>query len=65
MNPVYARLAFYALSGLLSLIPASLAGWVSYDAATHMLQIDVEAFVAFVITGLGASGAVFAKWGKK
>lgn len=65
MNPVYARIIFYALSGALGFIPASWAGWVAYDAATHMLQVNVEGVAAIVSTGLVTSGAVFAKWGKK
>lgn len=36
-----------------------------YDAATHMLTINVEAVIAAAVAAAGLSGAIFARWGVK
>lgn len=65
MNPVYYRIALYVLSTLLGMIPASLAGFISYDAATQILSVSVPGLVTAVGAGLTVSGGVFAIWGKR
>lgn len=65
MNPVYIRLILYVLSTLAGLIPAAWAGWVSYDAATHVLSVNVEGLLMALAGGLTVSGGIFAKWGVK
>lgn len=64
-NAVYIRLILYVLSSLLGLIPAGWLGYVSYDSATSMLQINVEGAVTAVVSALAVSGGIFAKWGTK
>ncbi|MES2667937.1 MAG: hypothetical protein V4712_17770 [Pseudomonadota bacterium] len=65
MNPVYIRLITYVLSIIIGMIPASWAGFVTFNEATGMLQISVTGLAAAVAGGLSLSGAVFAKWGVK
>ena len=65
MNPVYIRLIVYVLSILAGMIPASWAGWVSYDAASEMLVISLPGLAAAIAGGLALTGAVFARWGIK
>lgn len=60
MNPVYIRMAVYALGGL-----ATVAGLGTVDAEAGTLTIDLEAFAASIGAGLAASGFVFGVWGKK
>ncbi|MDK3020767.1 hypothetical protein [Pseudodonghicola flavimaris] len=63
MQSVYIRLALYVASTLLGLIPGAALGWVSYDAATHILTVNVEGALTALGTGLIGSVGVFAKWG--
>ncbi len=65
MNAVYVRLALYVISTLLGMIPASLAGYVSYNAATYALTIDVQAVVIAVVAGFAMSAGVLRRWGVK
>jgi hypothetical protein len=65
MNAVYIRLALYVVSTLLGLLPGAALGWVSYDAATHILTINVEGALTALGAGLLGSAGVFAKWGVK
>lgn len=64
-NAVYARLIVYVASSLLGLIPASFAGYVSYDTATTMLSVNLEAIATAVVSGGVISGVVFKLWGTK
>lgn len=43
MNTVYVHLALYVISTPFGMITASLAGYVSYNAATYALTIDMQA----------------------
>ncbi len=64
MNSVFVRMAIYVLSPFLTTLAGLLAGWgVTYDAATHMLSINVQVAAAAVFAAAGLSGAVFARWG--
>ena len=65
MNAVYIRLALYLASTLLGMIPASFAGWVSYNAGTHLLSVNVEGLLTAIVAAIAVSGGVFAKWGVK
>lgn len=65
VDPVYIRLVAYVLSTLLAMIPASWAGWVSYDAATQMLQVSVPGLATAITGGLASALAVFRVWGTK
>lgn len=65
MNNVYVRIVFYALSFLIGMIPASMAGLVSYDAASQMLHVSVGGLATAIAGGLASSGAVFSRWGIK
>lgn len=65
MNPVYVRLALYVVSTLLGMIPASLAGYVSYNAATYALTIDVQAVVIALFAGFAMSAGILNRWGVK
>lgn len=65
MNPVYIRLIAYVLSILFGMIPAAWAGWVSYDAASQMLQVSVPGLATAVGGGLAITGGIFARWGVK
>jgi hypothetical protein len=65
MNAVYIRLALYALSSLLAMIPASWAGFVAYDAAQQVVTVSLPGFVTAIVGALALSGGVFAKWGVK
>jgi fumarate reductase subunit C len=65
MNPVYLRLALYLASTVLGLIPAAFAGFVSFDAATNMLSINVEGLITALFAGSALTSGVFAVWGKK
>lgn len=64
MNSVFVRMAIYILSPVLTMLAGLLAGWgVTYDAATHMLSINVEAVIGAAVAAAGLSGAIFARWG--
>ncbi|GLK63352.1 hypothetical protein [Paracoccus kondratievae] len=64
MNSVFVRMAIYILSPLLTMLAGLLGGWgINYDAATHVLSINVEAVIAAAVAAAGLSGAVFARWG--
>lgn len=65
MNSVYVRLIIYVFSILLGMIPAGWAGWVSFDEATQMLQVSVPGLATAIVTALGLTSAVFARWGSK
>ena len=65
MNAVYIRLALYVVSSMLGMIPASLAGYVSYDATTYALTIDVQAVVIAIFAGFAMSAGVLNRWGVK
>jgi len=64
-NLVYVRLLAYVLSTVAGLIPAAWAGWISYNAVTQMLQINILGVGTAILGGLGLTGAIFAKWGVK
>ncbi|WJS86686.1 hypothetical protein [Paracoccus sp. TOH] len=64
MNSVFVRMAIYVLSPLLTMLAGMLGGWgVTYDAATHMLSINVAAVIGAAVAAAGLSGAIFARWG--
>lgn len=64
MHSVAVRIILYVLSPILATLVAMVPGWgVSYDAATHMLTINLGTLAAAVVGGLGVSGAIFARWG--
>ncbi len=65
MNSVYLRLALYAVSTLLGMIPAALAGFVTYNSDTDILTISVGGLITALVVGLGATGGIFARWGVK
>jgi len=64
-NLVYVRLLAYVLSTVAGLIPSAWAGWISYNAVTQMLQINILGVGTAILGGLGLTGAIFAKWGVK
>lgn len=62
MNPVIIRIILYVISPLIPAALALLPGWgISY--AGGVVSIHIETLVAAVVTALGISGAVFARWG--
>ena len=64
MTNVYARIALYVLSPLLTALVALLPGWgIGY--ADGVLSIDIAALVGTAAGTLGLSGFVFKKWGVK
>lgn len=64
MNSVLVRMILYILSPVLATLVALIPGWgVSYDAATHVLTINLSVVIGAVVAALGLSGAVFARWG--
>lgn len=65
MNSVYIRLVLYVVSTLLGMIPASLAGYVNYNAATYALTIDVQAVVIAIFTGFAMSAGILNRWSVK
>lgn len=65
MNSVYVRLALYVVSTLLGMIPAAWAGWVSYDASSYRLVIDLQAVAIAVFAGSGLSLGILRRWGVK
>lgn len=69
MQNVYARMILYILSPLLAMIPAGMAGVISYDAASNLLSLHVDGAVALLVSALGGGGVVstlvFRAWGVK
>lgn len=65
MNPVYLRLASYALSGVIGLIPAYYAGYVSYDMVKDVLTIKPMGLLTAGLASGAITGGIFAKWGVK
>lgn len=66
MNSVYVRLAAYGLTTLAAMIPMAWLDWgVSYDAATHVLSVNLDALAAAVATSGITNLAIFRKWGVK
>jgi hypothetical protein len=65
MDPVYLRLIVYVLSTLLAMVPASWAGFVSYDATLQVVTISLPGLITAVAGGLAVSGGIFARWGVK
>lgn len=65
MQNVYIRLALYVLSILFGLLPAWAAGFVSYDSASAVLTVQVEALLLAIFTGSGIAAGVFRRWGVK
>lgn len=63
MQNVYLRLALYVLSIFVGLLPAWAAGYVTYDAETAVLTVQVEAVLAAIFTGSGISAGIFRRWG--
>ena len=60
MNPVYIRLALYFIAPLIGMLPG-----VTYDAATHILQVNLDTAAVGLAGSALFTGAVFAKWGTK
>ena len=65
LQPVILRIIAYALSSLIAMIPAAYAGLAVYNPATGDLTIHMSGLVTAALAGVGASGAIFAKWGVK
>lgn len=63
MQSVYLRVALYVFSTVFGMIPAAWAGWVSYDAASYRLVIDIQAVAIAVFAGSGLSLGVLRRWG--
>lgn len=64
MNPVYARMALYVLSPILTTLVALIPGWgVTY--ANGVLSIDISTAAGAAVGAAGLSAAIFAKWGVK
>lgn len=64
VDPVYFRLVAYVLSTLLAMIPLSWSSWVTYDAATQMLQVSVGGLAAAIVGGGAIAFGVFKSWGR-
>lgn len=60
MNPVYVRVLFYALAGIVAS-----AGFGTFDAEAGTLTLNLDQLGAASAVAVGAAGAVFAKWGTK
>lgn len=60
MNPVYVRVLFYALAGILAS-----AGFGTFDAEAGTLTLNLDQIGMAAGAALAAAGAVFAKWGTK
>ena len=66
LQAVAVRVILYVLSSILVAWAALLGGWgITYSEAAGVLLIHVETVVTAIVTALGLSGAVFAKWGVK
>jgi len=62
MTNVIVRIVFYVLSPLLPAAFAVLLDWgITY--ADGVVMLDLETLIGAVVTALGISGAVFARWG--
>ena len=59
------RLATYAAAPALAALPASAAGFVSFDQATGLISVSYGALAGIGAAAIGGSSAVFAKWGVK
>ncbi len=62
---VYVRIAFYVLSTLIGMLPATWAGFISFDEARGLLMISVEGLVSAVLAGGLLSLGIFKAWGKR
>lgn len=60
MNPVYIRLAVYALAGIIAA-----AGFGTFNPEAGTLTLDLNQIALAVPAALIFVGAVFAKWGTK
>ncbi|MTH76299.1 hypothetical protein [Paracoccus aestuariivivens] len=66
MNNIAVRMALYVLSPVLVTLAGFLTGWgVGFNADTGILTIHLETAVTAIVSALGISGAIFAKWGVK
>jgi hypothetical protein len=66
MNAVYIRVAVYGLTTLAALIPMAWLNWgVSFDGATHVLTVNLDALGAAAATALAANLGILKKWGIK
>lgn len=64
MNSVYARMAIYILSPILTTAVALIPGWgVTY--ADGVLTVDLSTAAGAAVAAIGLSSAVFSKWGVK
>lgn len=59
MNPVYIRMAFYALAPLLATAPG-----ITYDGDAGTLLVDLETAAIGLAAAFAAVAGVFRKWGK-
>lgn len=60
MNPVYIRVAFYALAGFVAAV-----GFGTFDAEAGTLTLDLDDLSAAVAASSFLSAVVFGLWGKK
>ncbi len=65
MQIVYIRLVSYALSLLPGLIPAALAGFVSYNEAAGTITVSIEGLAIAIVTAFAGSLGIFKKWGTR
>ncbi len=64
MHNIIVRMVIYILSPVLATAVGLISGWgVSYNAATHVLSLDLPALIGAVVAAVGLSGAIFARWG--
>ncbi len=59
------RVMIYALSQIITIIPAFLAGLVVINPEAMTLTVNLHVLATTVVAGLGLSGGIFAKWGKR
>lgn len=68
MNPLQStivRVLVYALSTVIGMIPVALAGFITINPDAATLTIDLDALAGAIVLGLGLSGGIFAKFGKR
>lgn len=68
MNPLQStivRVLVYALSTMIGMIPVAFAGFVTINPDASTLTVDLGALVGALFMGLGLSGGIFAKFGKR